>query len=107
METNEHSSMFKYILIISICFVLVMFLKRRMKTTGESIQDRIWRKIAFAYQDMLHTFDQAEKELLKHTYHNTIFNSKGVNVSSDTRKESKKKNSNVQFNMNKNETLHY
>ncbi|CAD8061449.1 unnamed protein product [Paramecium primaurelia] len=107
MESNEQSSIFKYILIISLCFVFVMYWKRRMSSTGESIQDRIWRKIVFAYQDMLHTFDQAEKELLKHTYHNTIFNSKGANVSNDTRKESKKKSSNVQFNLNKNETLYY
>ncbi|CAD8151331.1 unnamed protein product [Paramecium octaurelia] len=96
MEGSEKSLTFVYILIIStLCFIIVMYLKRKQPSTGESIQDRIWRKIAFAYQDMLHTLDDAEKELLKHTYHNTIFNCKGVKVSNDTRKTSKKKGSNV------------
>ncbi|CAK72908.1 unnamed protein product (macronuclear) [Paramecium tetraurelia] len=71
------------------------------------LKGRIWKKIVFAYQDMLQTFDPADKELLKHTYHNTIFNSKGVKVSNYTRKTSQKKASNVQFNLNKNETLYY
>ncbi|CAD8172874.1 unnamed protein product [Paramecium octaurelia] len=108
METNEQSSIFRYILIIvSFSIALVIYLKRKSQPTGESIQETIWRKIVFAYQDMLHTFDYAEKELLKHTYHNTIFNSKGINVSNGKRKDNKKKSSGVQFNLNKNETLYY
>lgn len=51
----------------------------------------------------MNTFDPSEKELLKHTFHNTIFNTKSAMTTSETKKSSKK-NSSVSFNLDKNVT---
>jgi hypothetical protein len=52
----------------------------------------------------MNTFDPSEKELLKHTFQNTIFNTKSALVNNDMRKSTKKSKPGVQFNLDKNVT---
>ncbi|CAK94728.1 unnamed protein product (macronuclear) [Paramecium tetraurelia] len=91
-----------YLMVIIFCFLIYFFLKNN-QNKQEPIKDKVWKKFAFAYQDMMNTFDDPEKELLKHTFHNTIFNTKPPRVNNDKRKQSKK-TSNVSFDLAKNVT---
>ncbi|CAD8132394.1 unnamed protein product [Paramecium pentaurelia] len=105
LRNNYDNSSFwepKYFLMAMIfCFLIYFFLKNNNKR--EPIKDRVWRKFAFSYQEMMNQFDNSEKELLKHTFHNTIFNTKPSLVTNDTRKPSKK-TCNVSFDLDKNVT---
>jgi hypothetical protein len=44
------------------------------------MQERLWRKFAFSHSELFATMDMEEKELLKHTYLNTIQNAKPILV---------------------------
>ncbi|CAK60407.1 unnamed protein product (macronuclear) [Paramecium tetraurelia] len=101
---NEDLSFFEpkyFLIVVLICFAIYFLLKDDGKK--ETIKDKVWKKLAFSYQDMMNTFDNSEKELLKHTFHNTIFNTKFTTVNNYIRNPSKKK-SNVSFDLDKNVT---
>ncbi|CAK78895.1 unnamed protein product (macronuclear) [Paramecium tetraurelia] len=102
---SDNSSFFepKYFLMFMILLFVPYFLWKNSNTKQEPIKDKVWKKFAFSYQDMMNTFDQTDRELLKNTFHNTIFNTKPSLVTKDVRKLNKKKLS-VQFDLNKNVT---
>ncbi|CAD8136047.1 unnamed protein product [Paramecium octaurelia] len=102
---KENSSIWEpkyYLMVIIFCFFIYFFSKKNT-IKQEPMKDRVWKKFAFAYQDMMNTFDIPEKELLKHTFHNTIFNTNPPRVYSDKRKTTKKTSS-VSFDLAKNVT---
>ncbi|CAD8137586.1 unnamed protein product [Paramecium pentaurelia] len=102
---NNNSSFFepKYFLMSMILLFVLYFIVKNSNNKREPIKDRVWRKFAFSYQEMMNTFDSTDKELLKNTFHNTIFNTKPSLVMNDVRKLNKK-NLSVQFDLNKNVT---
>ncbi|CAD8045750.1 unnamed protein product [Paramecium sonneborni] len=93
----------KYFLMSMMLLFALYFILKNTNNRREPIKDRVWRKFAFSYQEMMNTFDNTDKELLKNTFHNTIFNTKPSNVMNDVRKLNKK-NLSVQFDLNKNIT---
>jgi hypothetical protein len=70
---------FNIYLALFVCFLAVIIpclLKARPKK--ETIQERLWKKIAFSLGELFPTLDNEEKEVLRHTYVNTIHNAKPI-----------------------------
>ncbi|CAD8143050.1 unnamed protein product [Paramecium octaurelia] len=103
---NEDSSFLEpkyFLIVVFLCFIIYFFLKNNKDDKGQPIKDGVWRKFAFSYQELMNTFDTSERELLKHTFHNTIFNTEASRATNYIKKPSKKK-SNVSFALDKNVT---
>ncbi|CAD8135035.1 unnamed protein product [Paramecium octaurelia] len=102
---NDNLSFFepKYFLMFMILLFVPYFTWKNSNAQQEPIKDRVWRKFAFSFQDMMNKFYITDKEILKNTFHNTIFNPKPSLVRNNVRKLNKKKLS-VQFDLNKNIT---
>ncbi|KAM3133871.1 hypothetical protein pb186bvf_013986 [Paramecium bursaria] len=94
----------KYLFMIVIILFCIRFYMKSKSSSREAARDRIWKKIAFAFQDLLPQLNENDKELLKHTYHNTIFNAKPCIIRDSQVNKKSNSQKKVSFELDKNVT---